>query len=291
MRSEAGRSFYCAMLEGSCRLAADGAAPIALETGDFVLIPSARTFAMSSLAEERADGAETSPILRAEGEVRLGDPDSAPDVRMIIGNCLFRSPDTALLGSLLPQLVHVRGDERLATLVHLLREEWRMQRPGRDVILQRLLEVLFVEALRHAAGVSAPPGLLRGLADERLGNVIRRIHERPAEPWTVTRLAREARQSRSAFFERFRRAVGAAPMEYLLTWRMALAKDMLRQGGRSVAEVAGRVGYGSGSAFSVAFSRHVGSPPATYARDLAVPAANDRTIGSYETWRPDGTRD
>ena len=72
--------------------------------------------------------------------------------------------------------------------------------------------------------------------------------------------------SRSAFFDRFTRAVGLAPMEYLMRWRMALAKDLLRRGGASLADIAERVGYGSASAFSTAFSRHVGVPPGRYAR-------------------------
>lgn len=88
------------------------------------------------------------------------------------------------------------------------------------------------------------------------------MHKRPTASWTVARLAQEAGLSRSVFFERFRRAVGVAPMEYLLDWRMALAKDLLRREVGGVAEVAARVGYGSASTFSVAFSRHVcGSRP------------------------------
>ena len=80
-------------------------------------------------------------------------------------------------------------------------------------------------------------------------------------------LAKEAALSRSTFFERFRRAVGISPMEYLLTWRMALAKDLLRRNEGRVAEIAQRVGYSSASTFSVAFTRHVGRPPAQYARE------------------------
>jgi transcriptional regulator GlxA family with amidase domain len=107
---------------------------------------------------------------------------------------------------------------------------------------------------------------LRGIADERLGAAIRGIHARPEQQWTVAQLAREAALSRSAFFARFQRAVGMAPMAYLLTWRMALGKQLLRQKANGIAEVAQRVGYGSASAFSVAFTRHVGLPPTQYAR-------------------------
>jgi AraC-like DNA-binding protein len=82
----------------------------------------------------------------------------------------------------------------------------------------------------------------------------------------VHHLARTAALSRSAFFERFTRTLGVAPMEYLLAWRMAVAKDLLRRSDVGLSEVARRVGYGSASAFSTAFSRHVGQPPGRYAR-------------------------
>ena len=136
-------------------------------------------------------------------------------------------------------------------------------------MLARLLEVLFIEALRSSAPTATSKGLLCGLADPRLAAAIRRMHEDPGHAWTVAELAGEAALSRSTFFDRFRRAVGTAPMDYLLTWRMALAQDLLRQrqGGRQggIAEVARRVGYGSASTFSVAFARHVGVPPGQFA--------------------------
>jgi AraC-like DNA-binding protein len=93
------------------------------------------------------------------------------------------------------------------------------------------------------------------------------MHESPTRPWTVAQLAKEAALSRSTFFERFSRAVGVAPMEYLLAWRMALAKNLLRRKEANVAQVAERVGYSSGSTFSVAFTRHVGLPPTRYAQE------------------------
>ena len=109
--------------------------------------------------------------------------------------------------------------------------------------------------------------LLRGLADDRLAVALRQMHGSPTRAWTVADLAREAALSRSTFFGRFRRDVGVAPMEYLLHWRMALAKDLLRRERIGVAQVAERVGYSSASTFSVAFARHVGTPPTLYARE------------------------
>ncbi|NYH26089.1 AraC family transcriptional regulator [Paraburkholderia bryophila] len=266
-RSDAGQPFYCAILEGGCRITIDGHAPLELLSGDFVLIPAAYGVAISSL-EAPPPGVETSdPVALGNGEYRIGAPDRPIDTRMMAGHCRFGSPDASLLVSLLPQIVHVRGEHRLATLVQLVREESHEQRPAREVVLSRLLEVLLIEALRSTAGTNASPGLVRGLADSRLAAAIRGMHERPTHAWTVAELAKEAALSRSTFFERFSRAVGVAPMEYLLAWRMALAKDLLRRNEGRVAEVAQRVGYSSASTFSVAFTRHVGRPPAQYARE------------------------
>ena len=269
-RSEAGQPFYCVILEGACRLTIDGHEPIQLQHGDFVLIPAAHGFAMSSLDPATSQDLDTVPVEQLRGEFRLGAQDGPADVRLLVGHCSFGSPDASLLVSLLPRLIHIRGESRLATLVQLVSEESREHRPAREVVLAHLLEVLFIEALRSNTGTSASPGLLRGLADPRLAAAIRRMHESPTQAWTVAELAKEAALSRSAFFERFNRAVGVPPMEYLLAWRMALAKNLLRRRDGAIAEVAERVGYSSASTFTVAFTRHVGLSPARYAREQRV---------------------
>jgi AraC-like DNA-binding protein len=96
------------------------------------------------------------------------------------------------------------------------------------------------------------------------------MHGDPARPWTMAELAREAALSRSAFFDRFTRIVGVPPKEYLLAWRMAVAKDLLRRRDLSLSEIAERVGYSSASTFSTAFSRSVGRAPGRYARAIAT---------------------
>ncbi len=259
-----GKPFYAVVMEGACRLTTGEGETIDLGAGDFVLIPATRGFVMSS-PESLPDGV-LSTITFRDGETRHGDPDAPADVRLLVGHFVFGSPDATLLVSLLPDLVLVRGQHRLATLVQLVTDEARSQRPAREVILARLLEVLLIEALRSTPGTTAQPGLLRGLHDPRLAEAIRRMHERPTHGWTIAQLAQAASLSRSAFFERFFRAVGMAPMEYLLSWRMALAKNLLQRSAGTVAEVAESVGYGSASAFSVAFTRFVGVPPTQYAR-------------------------
>lgn len=274
-RTEAGRPFYCVILDGSCCVVVDGHRPLTLQGGDFVLIPSANGFTMSSLGPAASEDVASRPVALRDGEFRVGITSGPPDVRLLIGYCAFASPDAALLVSLLPRLMHIRGERRLATLVELVAQECREQRPARDVILAHLLEVLLIEALRSAPGPGTSAGLLRGLADHRLAAAIRRMHESPNRPWTVAQLAKEAALSRSAFFERFTHAVGIAPMEYLLAWRMAMAKSLLREKEIGVAEVAQRVGYSSGSTFSVAFTRHVGVSPTRYR--LAPPPLDVRS--------------
>ncbi|MBO9883710.1 AraC family transcriptional regulator [Xanthomonas sp. D-109] len=280
-RSDAGQPFYCAVLEGGCHMALDGGAPILLQAGDFVLVPAAYRITMSSLAPH-ADVAETMPAALGNGVFRIGAQDGPTDLRILAGHCSFGSPDAALLVSLLPQMVYVHGEHRLATLVHLVSEESREARPAREVVLSHLLEVLLIEALRSAAGTAASPGLARGLADARLAAAIRAMHAQPTRAWTVAALAKEAALSRSAFFERFGRTVGMAPMEYLLAWRMALAKDLLRRNEFGIAAIAERVGYSSASTFSVAFARHVGQPPTQYARASGRGAARGEPSFSEE---------
>jgi AraC-like DNA-binding protein len=258
---------FCTVLEGSCLLKVDRQQALTLTAGDFVLMPATPGFTLSgfeAVTPERIDPKMTpSPT----GEVRHGRRGGKPDVRMLGGHFLFDSPDASLLVSLLPVLLHVRGMERLSVMTRLVRDEATAQRPGREHVLARLVELLLVEALRSSTGENAPAGLLRGLADTKLAAAMRLMHSDPARPWTVEQLAKKAALSRSAFFERFTRAVGLPPMEYLLAWRMALAKNLLR--GRSdiaIATVAERVGYASASTFSTAFSRHVGQTPGRYAR-------------------------
>ena len=264
-RSETGQPFYCLVLEGRSQLKMKGHDPIALEQGDFVLIPAAWEFCMTSAEPPASDVTETLPQMLAPGEFWIGDLQQPAEVQTLIGYCQFGAPDAGLIVSLLPQFIHIRGESRLATLVQLVMDECRAQRPARHVVLERLLELLLIEALRSMPICNTSPGVMCGLADERLASAIREMHANPAHSWTVAQLAKAAALSRSAFFVRFREAVGVAPMVYLLTWRMALAKNLLRGKNMAVADVAERVGYRSASAFSVAFTRYVGQPPAWFA--------------------------
>jgi len=264
--SEFGQPGFCAVLEGRCRLAVDGEAPVTLERGDFVLLPATPAFTMSGFEPVTPKRIDPKTTPAPTEEVRHGRQDGPADVRLLGGYFVFGSPDAALLVSLLPAMVHISGVERLSTLVRLVGEEASRQDAGRDLVLGRLVEILLVEALRANRTKGSPSGFLSGLADARISAAIRQMHGDPQRPWTVAELAGEAGLSRSAFFDRFTRTVGLRPMEYLLAWRMALARKLLGTKDIALDEVARQVGYGSASTFSTAFSRHVGQSPGRYAR-------------------------
>lgn len=251
--SDFGHPSFCTILEGACRLAVDGQDALVLEAGDFILLPTTPGFTMSGFEPIAPTFIDPKAAPAPGDEVRHGDPDGPASVRLLGGYFVFETDDAGLLVSLLPTQVHVRGAERLSILVRLLTEEAVEQRAGRDLVFQRLVEVLLIEALRLTQRADAAPGLLRGLADQRLAEAIRAMHGAPARSWTVAELAKAAGLSRSAFFERFTRNVGLPPMEYLLAWRMAMAKDLLRSHNAEISQVAEKVGYGSASTFSTAF--------------------------------------
>lgn len=261
-----GRPSFCAVLDGGCVLEVAGEPALTLEAGDFVLLPATPAFTLRSFAPAVPVLVDPQRTSAHAGEIRHGRRGGRPEVRLQGGYFVFDSPDTDLLVSLLPALVHVRGEPRLSLLVRLVAEEAGTRKTGRDLVLAHLVGLLLIEALRSTPPPGSSPGLLRGLADARVARALRHLHGDPARPWTVSQLARKAALSRSALFEQFTRTVGLPPMEYLLGWRMALAKDLLVREDLALAEVAERVGYASASTFSTAFRRHVGHPPGRYAR-------------------------
>jgi AraC-like DNA-binding protein len=241
---------------------------IELHEGDFVLLPQTSGFTLATdLTREPTlvTGVHTS-------EIRHGAQTGPATMRMLGGWFRLDRPNAQLLVKLLPAVIHIRRDEagasRLRSIVELIGDEAAASHPGRDLILERLVEVLLVEALRFRRSSPAPQerGLLAGLSDPGVARALREIHADVARGWTVAELARVAIMSRAAFAERFTRKVGMPPMQYLLEWRMAIAKDLLRRERPPLAQLAERVGYQSASAFSTAFTRLSGSAPSEFAR-------------------------
>ncbi len=268
-----GQPGFALVLAGQCWLALDGSEPVLLEAGDFVLLPVTPAFTLAS-----HPGVDFVPVEPSDKPVRHGDPDGEPDLQMLGGAFEIEPANAELLTGLLPRLTHLRavdGDTtRLARFVHLLREECEADWPGRELILQRLLEVMLVECLRRPGSANAllPAGLLAGLRDRGLAVALRAMHAEVRAGWTVAELARLAGMSRSAFAARFTQALGCAPMEYLARWRMALAQDALGRGTKSLDRLAEEIGYESASAFSTAFRRRIGCAPGAFARSRRMVA-------------------
>lgn len=264
---------FCIVLTGRCRLQVDGHDPITIGAGDFVLLPTTPAFTLSSFVPAPPVHLDPNAVAGLRRELRYGERKGPPDMRSLGGAFQFDSADSGLLVSMLPRLVHVQGSGRLSRLVQMVGEETAAQQPGSEFVMSRLVDLLLVEAMRSMSGGGAPPGLLRGLGDERLSRALKQMHARIDRSWSIDQLAKIATLSRSAFFVRFTRLVGMAPMEYLLGWRMQIAKGLLRDDELTVSEIAERVGYGSTSAFSVAFSRSVGQSPSRYARAAMMTAS------------------
>ena len=260
---------FCLMLDGSCFLDLNGVGALELGPGDFVLLPVTPSFTLASNLGLRP---RLLPFDHSH-ETHYGDASAPAAMRMLGGYFRFDHANAQLLVKLLPPVVRIRRDEpgaaRLGRLVELIAEEADASRPGRDLILERLVEVLLVETLRFRSATAAAreeQGLLAGLSDPALARTLREIHVDVARRWTVEQLARTAGMSRAVFAERFTRTIGIPPMQYLVEWRVSLAKDMLRTGHPSLADVAEKVGYQSASAFSTAFARLTGRSPSEFSR-------------------------
>jgi AraC-like DNA-binding protein len=261
---------FCLQLEGWCHLDVDGIGGFELQQGDFLLFPSTPGFTLAS--DLRLD-----PVFQdfdPSSETRHGTVSGPATMRMLGGYFGFRDAHAHLILRLMPRVVHIRHDEagaaRVRRVVALIEDEAGGERPGRDLILERLVEVLLTEAIRYRSAVPTreEQGLLAGLSDPEIAKALQAIHDHVGGQWTVERLARRAGLSRAVFAERFVRLIGMPPMHYVLEWRVALAKDLLHGNQYSQAEVAERVGYQSASAFSTAFSRVTGHPPGHFARTV-----------------------
>jgi len=258
---------FTIILSGTAWLSFDGKEPLQLDEGDFLLLPSTPAFSLAS--EPRLAGPRVTP--RGEA-VRHGDPDGSPDFIALGGSFAFERVNAPLLLSLLPDHIHIPASEgrstRFGRLIDLLAEECATDYPGKELIIQRMLEALLVEALRwRSLGNEAlPASLLNGMKDPAIARALRAVHADVRASWTVAELAGVAGMSRSAFSARFGEVLGCAPIEYLLRWRMAIAKDALARGNKTLDRIADEVGYESASAFSTAFRKRVGYPPGQFAR-------------------------
>jgi AraC-like DNA-binding protein len=288
-------AIFHVLAEGRCWVEMEGHAPLRINAGDVIVFPQGDQHVMGS-----GIGMDPTPIIRV-----LPRPPYTEMPRLVHGGgggpakfvCGYLHCDQKFkpLFLALPRLLLVRSHDGSAaiepvgdgaagpktippdtgvwvqTTVGYMIKEASLSRPGSSTIMARLAELLFVEILRlYMQQLPAGhTGLLSGLNDPHMSKALALMHAEPARPWTVQELARSTGVSRSGLAERFVALVGEPPMRYLTAWRMQLAKQLLRQGSFTVAEVAIRVGYQSPYALGRAFKRHVGEPPASWRRVTA----------------------
>lgn len=268
------------MVEGSCWLRVDGRETV-LEAGDVAAFP----FATVHQLGVGSGGRPLTPVddlppkpWREVPILRYGDERAG--VRLLCGYLHCDAMRFSPLRDALPTLMHVRtaGSEEAAWLrvtIGQMEAEVVRARPGAPSMLERLTEIVFIELLRHqvlAAGPAAT-GWLAALADPALGRCLALIHDDPKREWSVPDLAAASALSRSALTERFETMLDTSPIRYLRDWRLCLASVALTTTSKTVADIAYDAGYGTEAAFSRAFSRSYGLPPATWRQSARRGAA------------------
>lgn len=268
--------------EGDCYALLGQDEPVRLCAGDVVLFPQGDGHLMCSElgVPPASGGAPLSEVLsRRPCQIAYGGGGAA--TRLVCGYLACDARLARLLLAGLPRVVrvNVRGSAAglwLESSVRYALSEARSPRPGGEGVLAKLSEVLFIEVLRlymneHTEGRT---GWLAGVGDRIVGAALNAMHGQPAHPWTLEELAHTANTSRSVLAERFAQLVGNTPMQYLTQWRMLLASNLLCQSQAPLASIAQDVGYQTDAAFSRAFRREFGVPPAAWRRRQAAPVAS-----------------
>ncbi|HYE48585.1 MAG TPA: AraC family transcriptional regulator [Azospirillaceae bacterium] len=231
--------------------------PRAGDTGHLLLLRGGRLRVESDGASVVIDGPAAALLPRPTAYRLAADaPVELVAAELWLGGA--GSPIERGLPTLLP--FSLAGDPSSSGALELLFAQVGEYRCGRQVILDRLIEILLVHLFRLA--IRRPeqcPGLFAGLGHPALARVLVQLHDRPAHDWTLERMAEEAGMSRTTFAGTFRRVVGQTPGDYLQSWRLQLARAALADG-RSLRQAAHDVGYESHAALSRALSRHRCAP-------------------------------
>jgi AraC-like DNA-binding protein len=262
---------------GECYVELGEALPLKLIAGDVVVFPQGHAHRMTSAPGlPPVQGKRLDAVLaRRPRQIDYGGGGAA--TRLICGYLACSARLARMLLAGLPPVVrvNVRGSNAGAWLEASVRyalEEARSPRPGGAGVLAKLAEVLFIEVLRlymHEQD-AGHTGWLAAVNDRIVGAALNALHRQPAHAWTLEELAHTAGASRSVLAERFQQLVGSSPIQYLTQWRMLLASNLLCGSNASLASIAQEVGYQTDSAFSRAFRREFGAPPAAWRRSQAA---------------------
>jgi AraC-like DNA-binding protein len=279
---------YHMLAKGDGWAAVSGLAPVRLSAGDIVMFPQGDQHVISSAPGLEPNGFSVEDVVAQSrlpkplslsfhhGALDAGAPKPVKDADAVLV-CGFLGCDLRPFNPLvaaLPRILHLpasRAGGWAARVIDQAVAESSDKRPGGDAVLERLSEMMFVDAARrYLEDLPADAtGWLAGLRDRFVGKALALMHERADHDWTIDELSLEVGLSRSALHERFVQYVGQAPIQYLASWRIQLGARMLRESNRNVATIALDVGYDSEAAFSRAFKRMVGQPPATWRKAQA----------------------
>jgi AraC-like DNA-binding protein len=244
-----------------------GIAPIQLSQGDVVVLPRGWMHTLSDRPD--AEGELYPEVVAAQRRRRASGP---PGAVLLCGAYEFDHDGVHPLLSILPPVLHaVAGDEAIGNVVRILDAEVGGSSPGADTIARRLVDVLFVLAIRSwlARQPEGAAGWLGALRDPSTQRALACLHGSPARDWTLEDLARAVGVSRATLARRFTGLVGEPPLTYLRRWRMTLAAQAMRERDLSLGELAELSGYASDIAFHKAFARERGCTPASYRKQLA----------------------
>lgn len=265
-----------AVVRGDAYVVPDGGEPVSLDAGDVVIVrgpdpylvaddPTTPPQALILPGDEcrTPDGGHLTELVDL-GIRTWGHGLDGPTI-MLTGTYGMDGEVSKRLLAALPTLIVLRAHEWSSPLVPLLAIEIVRDVPGQETVLDRLLDLVLISALRTWFARPEAPAWYRAHADPIVGQALRLMQHQPAQPWTVAKLAANVGISRAALARRFTSAVGEAPMSYLAGWRLALAADRLRQHpDDTIGAVAHQVGYGSSFALSTAFKRVYGVSPQAY---------------------------
>ena len=268
------------LTEGECYVELGDEAPVHLVAGDAVIFPQGDAHRMTSrpgLPPAVGGGRLATVLARRPRTLAYGG--GGPTTRLVCGYLACDARLAKMLLAGLPPVlkVNVRGSNAgtwLEASVRYALAEARSPRPGGAGVLAKLAEVLFIEVLRLYVHEQSEgrTGWLAGVGDRIVGAALNALHKNPAHAWTLDELARTAATSRSVLAERFMHLVGSSPMQYLTQWRMLLASNLLCRSNAPLASIAQDVGYQTDTAFSRAFRREFGAPPAAWRRSQATRA-------------------
>jgi AraC-like DNA-binding protein len=273
IRFPAGHASFGMVLRGHCWLQVEGSGELSLDGGDCYVLP--RGVAYSLRDEASSALADFDQVIKAFQVSRHYGGDGRTTV-MLTGCFTLDSSFSKPVVDLLPSTIHIKADEpqssTLQNTIRLLADEMQHDAPGSQVIVNRLTDVFFLQAVRFymSQQKDCASHWLRAVGDPQIGRVLTAMHGDMARLWTVEELAAEGGMSRAGFALRFKQLVGETPLEYLTRWRMYKATRLLRDRGRKLLEVANSVGYDSDAAFNRAFKRTHGVSAGEYRRSIAA---------------------